>query len=71
MGMSGQFTEKFKMDNYSLIALFLFVLSLLTLFLLSQLLRLLIRKQIVDQMKNMIPIKAIRKRVGIRINWRK
>ena len=71
MGMSGQFTEKFKMDNYSLIALVLFVLSLLTLFLLSQLLRLLIRKQIDDQMKNMIPIKAIRKRVGIRINWRK
>ena len=45
--------------------------SELILFLLSQLLRSLIRKQIDDQMKYMIPIKAIRKRVGIRIKLRK
>ena len=59
------------MDTFSLFALGLLALSLLILFLLSQLLRSLIRKQIDDQMKDMIPIKAIRKRVGIRIKWRK
>ena len=59
------------MDTFSLFALGLLALSLLILFLLSQLLRSLIRKQIDDQMKDMIPIKAIRRRVGIRIKWRK
>ena len=59
------------MDTFSLFALVLLALSLLVLFLLSQLLRSLIRKQIDDQMKDMIPIKAIRRRVGIRIKWRK
>ena len=59
------------MDTFSLFALVLLALSLLVLFLLSQLLRSLIRKQIDDQMKDMIPIKAIRKRVGIRIKWLK
>mgnify|MGYP001289616740 CR=1 FL=1 len=59
------------MDTFSLFALGLLALSLLILFLLSQLLRSLIRKQIDDQMKDMIPIKAIRKRVGIRIKWLK
>ena len=59
------------MDTFSLFALVLLALSLLILFLLSQLLRSLIRKQIDDQMKDMIPIKAIRKRVGIRIKWLK
>ena len=59
------------MDTFSLFALGLLALSLLILFLLSQLLRSLIRQQIDDQMKNMIPIKAIRRRVGIRIKWRK
>ena len=39
--------------------------------LLSQLFRNLIRKQIDDQMKDMIPIKAIRERIGIRIKLRK
>ena len=57
------------MDTFSLFALGLVALSILILFLLSQLLRSLIRKQIDDQMKNMIPIQAIRKRVGIRIKW--
>ena len=59
------------MDTYSLFALGFLVVALLILFILSQLLRSLIRKQIDDQMKYIIPIKAIRKRVGIRINLRK
>ena len=59
------------MDNYSLIALGTLLLSLLILVLLSQLFRNLIRKQIDDQMKDMIPIKAIRERIGIRIKFRK
>ena len=56
------------MPTYSLFVLVGFLLLLL--FLLFQLLKSLIRKQIDDQMKDMIPIKAIRKRVGIRIKWR-
>jgi hypothetical protein len=59
------------MDSYSLIALVTLVLSLLTLVLLSQLFRNLVRKQIDDQMKDMIPIKSIRERIGIRIKLRK
>ena len=59
------------MDTYSIIALGIIVLSLLILVLLSQLFRNLIRKQIDDQMKDMIPIKAIRERIGIRIKLRK
>ena len=59
------------MDTYSLIALGIRVISLLILVLLSQLFRTLIRKQIDDQMKDMIPIKAIRERIGIRIKLRK
>ena len=59
------------MDSYSFIALGTLVLSLLTLVLLSQLFRNLIRKQIDDQMKDMIPIKSIRQRIGIRIKLRK
>ena len=59
------------MDTYSLIALGTLVLSLLTLVLLSQLFRKLIRKQIDDQMKEMIPIKAIRERIGIKIKLKK
>ncbi|KGG22289.1 hypothetical protein DNJ72_05330 [Prochlorococcus marinus XMU1403] len=59
------------MDSYSLIALVTLVLSLLTLVLLSQLFRNLVRKQIDDQMKDMIPIKSIRDRIGIRIKLRK
>ena len=59
------------MDSYSLIALVTLVLSLLTLVLLSQLFRNLIRKQIDDQMKDMIPIKSIRERIGIRIKLKK
>ena len=59
------------MDSYSLIALVTLVLSLLTLVLLSHLFRILVRKQIDDQMKDMIPIKSIRDRIGIRIKLRK
>ena len=59
------------MDTYSLIALGTVLLSLLVLVWLSQLFRNLIRKQIDDQMKDMIPIKAIRERIGIRIKLRK
>ena len=59
------------MDSYSLIALVTLFLSLLTLVLLSQLFRNLVRKQIDDQMKDMIPIKSIRDRIGIRIKLRK
>ena len=59
------------MDSYSFIAFGTLVLSLLTLVLLSQLFRNLIRKQIDDQMKDMIPIKSIRERIGIRIKLRK
>mgnify|MGYP004405162165 CR=1 FL=1 len=67
MVMNGQYIENFKMDTYSLIALGALVLSLLTLVLLSKLFRNLIRKQIDDQMKDMIPIKAIRENIEIRI----
>jgi len=59
------------MDTYSLIALGTLLLSLLILFLLFQVFRNLIRKQIDDQLKDMIPIKAIRERIGIRIKLRK
>ena len=59
------------MDAYSLIALGAIILSLFSLVLLSKLFRNLIRKQIDDQMKDMIPIKAIRERIGIRIKLRK
>ena len=59
------------MDTYSLIALGTIILSLVGLVLLSKLFRNLIRKQIDDQMKDMIPIKAIRQRIGIRIKLRK
>ena len=59
------------MDTYSLIALGTLLLSLLILVLLYQLFRNLIRKQIDDQMKDMIPIKAIRERIGIKIKLKK
>ena len=71
MVMNGQYIEKFKMDTYSLIALGIIVLSLLILIPLFQLFRNLITKQIDDRMKDMIPIKAIRERIGIRIKLRK
>ena len=69
--MNGQFIEKFKMDTYSLIALGTLVFSILSLVSLTQLFRSLIKKQVDDQMKDMIPIKAIRERIGIRIKLRK
>ena len=71
MVMNGQYIENFEMDTYSLFALVTIILSLFSLVLLSQLFRNLIRKQIDDQMKDMIPIKAIRERIGIRIKLKK
>ena len=71
MAMNGQYIENFRMDTYSFIALGTLSLSLLMLVMLSQLFRNLIRKQIDDQMKDMIPIKAIRERIGFRIKLRK
>ena len=69
--MNGQYTENFRMDTFSLIVLGTLVLSVSTLIFLSQLFRNLIRKQIDDQMKDMIPVKAIRERIGIKIKLRK
>jgi len=57
------------MDIFSLFVFGTLVLAIYILFLLFQLLKSLIRKQINEQMKEMIPIKGIRKRVGIRIKW--
>ena len=71
MVMNGQYIENFEMDTSSLIGLGTIVLSLFSLVLLSRFFRNLIRKQIDDQMKDMIPIKAIRERIGIRIKLRK
>ena len=71
MVMNGQYTENFRMDTFSLIVLGTLVLSVSTLIFLSQLFRNLIRKQIEDQMKEMIPVKAIRERIGIKIKLRK
>ena len=59
------------MDTNSLFALGFLFLSLFIFLKLFHLLKSLIRKQIDDQMKVMIPIKVIRKRVAIRIKWRK
>ena len=67
MVMNGQYIENFKMDIYSFIALGTLLVSLFILVLLSKLFRNLIRKQIDDQMKDMIPIKAIRENIEIRI----
>ena len=58
------------MDTYSLFALGALAWSFLLLFVFSQLLKSLIRKQIDEQMNEIIPIKGIRKRIGIRIKWR-
>ena len=58
------------MDNYSLIVFGTIIILILILIVLSQLFKNLVRKQIDDQLKNMIPIKAIRKKVGIRIKFR-
>ena len=59
------------MDTYSLLALVAILLSMLTLVILSLVFRNLLKRQIDEQMKEMIPIKAIRKRIGIRLNLRK
>ena len=59
-----------KSPNFFLDIFSIILISFLMLLILAQLFKSLIRKQIDDQMKNIIPIKAIRKRVGIRIKWR-
>jgi|TARA_B100001175_G_scaffold40707_1_gene30058 ABC-type enterochelin transport system permease subunit len=59
------------MDTFSLIVFVTLVLLVSTLIFLSLLFRNLIRKQIDDQMKEMIPVKAIRERIGIKIKLRK
>ncbi len=59
------------MDTYSLIATAAIVLSLMTLVILLLMFRNLINRQIDNQMKEMIPIKAIRERIGIRIKLKK
>ena len=59
------------MDTYSLLLLGIFIISLIILFFLYYKLRTLIRKQIDDQLKSIIPIKVIRERVGIIIKWTK
>ena len=72
MVMNGQYIEKFKMDAYSLITLGALLLSLFsTLVILSIVFRGLIKRQIDEQMKAMIPIRAIRERIGIRFKLRK
>ena len=71
MVMNGQYTENFRMDTFSLIVFVTLVLLVSTLIFLSQLFRNLIREQIDDQMKEMIPVKAIRERIGIKIKLRK
>ena len=69
--MNGQSTENFKMDTYSLIALGILVFSLLNLLSLVKLIRNLIRKQIDCQIKDLIPIKGIRERIGFRLKFKK
>ena len=58
------------MDIYLCTSFGAIVLALLTLLKLSQLFRNLIKEQIDKQMKGIIPIKAIRERIGIRIRFR-
>ena len=71
MVMNGQYTENSRMDTFSLIVFVTLVLLVSTLIFLSLLFRNLIRKQIDVQMKEMIPVKAIRERIGIKIKLRK
>ena len=70
MVMNGQYIEKFKMDIYLCTLFGAIVLALLALLKLSQLFRNLIKEQIDKQMKDMIPIKAIREKIAIRIKLR-
>ncbi len=71
MEMNGQFIEKFRMEKYTLFVLGLFVISFFILYYLIQLLKNLIRTQIDNQMKDIIPIKFVRKRINIKIKWSK
>ena len=69
--MNGLFIEKFKMYTHSLIALGTLLISILILFILSLLFINLIRKQIDQQIKEIIPIKFIRNRIGVRIKFKR
>ena len=55
----------------SIFLFFGFCLAVISLIILSKLLRVLIIKQINDQMKEMIPIKLFRDRIGIKIKLKK
>ena len=69
--MNGQSTENYKMYTYSLIALVILVFSLWNLLSFLKLIRNLIRKQIDCPIKDLIPIKGIRERLGIRLKFKK
>ena len=58
------------MDTYSLLAIGLIVVLVLTLAILFIVFRILIKRQIDEQMKDIIPIKIIRERIQIRIKLR-
>ena len=68
--MSGQSIKNFKMDTYLLIAIGILLFSLLNFLFLFKLIRNEIRKQIDNQIKDMIPLKVIRDKIGIRINFK-
>ena len=69
--MNGQSIENFKMDAYSLIAIGILLFSLLNLVFLFKLITNLIRKQIDYRIDDLIPIKGIRERLGIKIKFKK
>ena len=46
-----------------------FSIGPILLFVLVKILRNMVRKQIDDQLKEIIPIRSIRNRIGIKINW--
>ena len=68
--MSGQSIENFKMDTYLSIALGILLFSLLNFLFLFKLIRNEIRKQIDNQIRDMIPLKVIRDKIGIRIYFK-
>ena len=69
--MNGQYIENFKMNAYSLIAIGILLFSLLNLVFLFKLITNLIRKQIDYRIDDLIPIKGIRERLGIKIKFKK
>ena len=59
------------MDTYSFVLLGVIAFSLFNLFFLYKLIINLIRRQIDDQIKYLIPIKRIRERMGVSIKFNK